>query len=99
VSFGIMTPYPGTEVYEIAKRGEGGYNVLSSDWKDYNKQMGNALELKSVSRGEVESIQFWGYMKFYFYNFKIKEIIENIIENRGLAFAIMQKIFNRKIQK
>lgn len=92
VSFGIMTPYPGTEIYEMAKKGEGNYKLLSLDWKDYNKQIGNALELKNISRKEIEKLQFLGYMKFYFYNFKIKEIIKNIFKNYKLAFAIIKKI-------
>lgn len=95
VAFGIMTPYPGTEVYEMAKKGEGGYKLLSLRWNDYNKQLGNALELKNISRKEMEKIQFWGYMKFYFYNLKLKEIIKNVVENNKLAFAIIKKIFNK----
>ena len=81
-----MTPYPGTEIYNIAKRGEGGYRLLSLDWKDYNKQFGDALEFKNVSRRDIEKIQFWGYMKFYFYNFKFIEILKitAIIKIRGL---------------
>jgi len=94
VAFGVMTPYPGTEVYNIAKAGKGNYRLLSTDWKDFNKQLGNALELKNVSRKEMEKIQFWGYMKFYFYNFKIKEIIKNFLENRKLVLKIMGKIIN-----
>jgi len=95
VAFGIMTPYPKTKVYEMAKRGEGGYKILSSDWRDYNKQFGNALELKNVSRKEMEKIQFWGYMKFFFYNFKIKEIIKNIIRHHNLAFAMIKKLISK----
>jgi anaerobic magnesium-protoporphyrin IX monomethyl ester cyclase len=96
VAFGIMTPYPGTEIHEIVKRGEGRYKLLSLDWRDYNKQLGNALEFDDISRKEIEKIQFWGYMKFYFYNFKVKEIIKNFFEHRNLAFAIMRKIINIK---
>lgn len=96
VAFGIMTPYPGTEVYEMAGKEEGGYKLLSFDWSNYNKQLGNALELKNVSRKEMEKIQFWGYMKFYFYNFKVKEIIKNIIENHKLAYAMIKKIILKK---
>ncbi|MBU1632516.1 MAG: radical SAM protein [Nanoarchaeota archaeon] len=92
VAFGIMTPYPGTEIHEIVKRGEGRYKLLSLDWRDYNKQLGNALEFDDITRKEIEKIQFWGYMKFHIYNFKFKEIIKNFFENRNLTFAIMKKI-------
>lgn len=95
VAFGIMTPYPGTEIYELAKKGEGGYKLLSCEWRDYNKQIGNALEFENISRKEIEKIQFLGYIKFYFYNFKIKEILKNIIRNHKLAFAIIKKVFKK----
>ena len=91
VSFGIMTPYPGTEIYGVAKRGEGGYKLLSFDWSEYNKQIGNALELENISRKDIEILQIKGYLKFYFYNFKIKGIMNNIFKNYKLAFAIIRK--------
>ncbi|MDD5136514.1 MAG: radical SAM protein [Candidatus Omnitrophica bacterium] len=43
VSIGIMVPYPGTEVAEMAAKGAMGYKKLSPDWEDYNKKLGNAL--------------------------------------------------------
>ena len=45
-----MVPYPGTEVADMVKTGRGGYRLLSVDWADYNKQLGNALELTGLSR-------------------------------------------------
>ena len=41
-AFGIMTPYPGTQVYEMARNGEYGYRMTSSDWRAFNKQIGGA---------------------------------------------------------
>ena len=92
VAFGIMTPYPKTEIFDIAKRGEGGYKLISTDWKDYNKQIGNALEFTNIPRKEIEKIQFLGYMKFYFYNFKIKEIFQKFIFNYRLIFSMIKKV-------
>ena len=48
--FGIMTPYPGTEIAEMAEKGEGGHIILSRNWNDYNKQFGNASPLR-IYRG------------------------------------------------
>ena len=39
-AIGILVPYPGTETWELAIKGEGGYRKLSPDWRDYNKQLG-----------------------------------------------------------
>jgi hypothetical protein len=34
----------------MAVEGKAGYKLLSKDWSQYNKQVGNALELEGVSR-------------------------------------------------
>jgi len=95
VAFGIMVPYPGTEVAEMAKRGEGGYKILSMDWSDYNKQLGNALELKTLSRKEMEKLQLKAYAKFYFRNFKVREIIKNLVLRYKLIFALLKNTLRR----
>src|SRR5262245_16703166 len=38
--FGIMVPFPGTEVGRLAAAGEAGYRLRSTDWDDYDKQIG-----------------------------------------------------------
>jgi len=67
-NFGIMVPYPGTEIARMVERGEGNYRVLSRDWADYGKQIGNVLELTALSRTRLEQLQFTGYVKFYLLN-------------------------------
>ena len=65
---GIMVPYPGTEIYDMALKGEGGYVKMSIDWDDYNKQMGNAVELKNISRKKLEMLQLVAYFWLYIVN-------------------------------
>ena len=48
--FGIMSPYPGTEIARMAANGEAGYKLVTTDWNEYNKQIGGALEFASLSR-------------------------------------------------
>ena len=43
-NFAILTPYPGTQVREMALRHEHGLRLKSEDWQDYGKQAGQALE-------------------------------------------------------
>lgn len=64
-NFFIMVPYPGTAVMEMAKRGEGGLRLLTTDWRQYGIQMGKALELETVPRARLELYQFLGYLLFY----------------------------------
>lgn len=66
--FGIMVPYPGTEVARLAARGQGGYKIVSTDWDDYNKQIGGALEFAGLTRSQVEFFQIYAYVKVYLAN-------------------------------
>lgn len=93
ISIGIMIPYPGTEVARLASRGEGGYKRLSADWADYNKQLGNALEMVSLSKADLTRLQLSGYLKFYIKNLKIVDFIKASWRYRKLILAIIAKYF------
>ena len=93
-AIGLMVPYPGTEVAEMAKRGYGGYRLLSTNWKDFNKQLGNALELKTLSRKEMERLQLWGYLKIYLWNFRFIGLTKFIWENKKAGIAVIKKYFS-----
>lgn len=98
ISIGIMIPYPGTEVARMAAAGEGGYVKMSSDWADYNKQLGNAMEMVSLSRAELTKLQLLGYFNFYLKNFKIKDFILNLWVYRKLVFSIIKKYLQQSRQ-
>lgn len=42
--FSILSPFPGTEVRELALRGDHGLRVLTEDWRAYGKQIGAAMD-------------------------------------------------------
>ena len=44
IAVGIMVPYPGTEIWSMARKGEYGYKLVTEDWRCYDKYFGNALE-------------------------------------------------------
>jgi len=91
-AIGLMVPYPGTEVAELAKKGEGNYKILSQNWKDYNKQMGNALELTTLSRKQMEWLQATGYVKIYLYNFRLIQLTKFLWHYRTGAFKLLKKL-------
>ncbi len=82
--FGIMVPYPGTKIAEMVKKGEGGYSLITNDWNDYNKQIGNAVSLKSVTRSQLERLQFTGYLKVFIYNLRFIDLL--IVPHSVLSF-------------
>ena len=97
ISIGIMVPYPGTEVLRLAQRGEGGYKKLSTDWSDYNKQLGNALELESISKAELTKLQLLGYFKFYVRNMKVIPFLSALWKYRALISAIIIKYLKASV--
>lgn len=96
VTFGLMTPYPGTEIYDMAKRGEGGYRLISTDWDDFNKNIGNSLELETLDRRQMEKLQVWGYLKFYLINFRLMAGLQYFLYQRRLGLAILKKLLTRR---
>ncbi len=70
IAVGVMVPYPGTEVWEFARRGEWGYKLLSEDWRVYDKYFGNALALETLSHRQMELLQVLTYIAFYLGTFR-----------------------------
>lgn len=94
VAFGIMVPYPGTKIYEMALKGEGGYRIISSDWADFNKTLGSSLELETLSRREMEKIQLRGYLLFYLKNWRPGGLLKLLWQEKRMVWAILKKIFS-----
>ncbi|UCE59340.1 MAG: B12-binding domain-containing radical SAM protein [Phycisphaerales bacterium] len=93
VAFGIMTPYPGSQVWEMATRGEGGYKMLSMDWNDFNKQIGSALELVDLSRRQIEWLQLKAYITVYLRNLRFRELFEAVrVNHKRIAFILRKLI-------
>jgi len=91
VVFGIMVPYPGTVVCEMAQKGEGNYKIISSDWRDFNKTIGNSLELKNISRHELEKKQLYAYLHFYLHNLRIRDLTRIFLNNWRVVVLYIKK--------
>ncbi len=92
VAFGIMTPYPGSELWDMVTRGEGGYRMITSTWEDFNKQTGKALELQTMSRKTMERLQLQAYLTVYVRNFRFREMYEAIRTNYRRIMLILKKL-------
>jgi len=91
IAIGIMTPYPGTRIYEMAQRGEGGYRLLTKDWSKYDKYGGKAMELEGLPITEMEKWQRKGLIYFYLKNFRIVDLIKFIIQYRRTILGLLKK--------
>ncbi len=95
ISIGIMVPYPGTEIRKLALEGKGGYKLLSSDWDDYDKYLGNALELENLTRKQLERLQIWGYLRFYLFNFRFYDLFQFVKNHFNEAILLTKKLFGK----
>lgn len=94
--FGLMTPYPGTAVANMAAKGEAGYKLLSTDWDDYNKQIGGALAFQYISRWQLEFMQSVAYVLVYVCNFRFVDLIKLIWNYRVGVYQMLKKLTTGK---
>ncbi|MEM1855933.1 MAG: hypothetical protein QXG70_03085, partial [Candidatus Methanomethylicaceae archaeon] len=73
--FTAMTPYPGTEVYEVAKK-EG--LLLTKDWSKYTTIL-PVMRTKELSEKEISSLIDKAYKSFYL---RPKFIIKQLMKGR-----------------
>lgn len=88
---GIMVPYPGTRIAAMAEKGEGGYVLSARSWNDYNKQIGDAICFRNLTRKQLERLQLWGYVKVFLLNFRIAGFLMFSWRYRLLAWRAVLK--------
>ena len=94
--FGIMSPYPGTEIARLAANGEAGYRLATTDWNEYNKQIGGALEFANLSRQQIEIMQIKAYTKVFLLNRRYKDFLKFVWHYRVGAWSVVKKILGFK---
>lgn len=96
---GVMVPYPGTEVAAMAARGEGGYRLLSTDWNDYAKQIGNALAFEHLSRRQLEILQMLAYVRVFVGNRRWADLARFVWKYRSEGWAVLRKIASGRMPR
>jgi radical SAM superfamily enzyme YgiQ (UPF0313 family) len=64
-NFSIATPYPGTELYEMAKKGEHGLKLLSEDFSQYRRYGSAVISVNDLSREDLIRLQNDGFVRIY----------------------------------
>jgi radical SAM superfamily enzyme YgiQ (UPF0313 family) len=67
-SLGIAIPYPGTELYAMAKNGRHGLKLLSENWDDYHFYGPGVMEVHGYSPAQLVFFQkillCWSYLRW-----------------------------------
>lgn len=61
----ICVPYPGTELYEIAQKGEGGMRLLTKDFSKYKRYGEPVIEVNDLKKRDLVKLQRKGLWMFY----------------------------------
>lgn len=92
IAVGVMVPYPGTEVWDMARAGEHGYKLLTEDWRVYDKFFGNALSVKGLSHRQLEFLQSLTYVWYYLYNLRFRDLLRFISRFRLEAWTMVKRL-------
>jgi len=100
IAIGLMVPYPGTKIYEMAHRGEGGYRLLTEDWSQYDKYGGRVLEVAGAPFKQLSRWQRWAIIYFYLRNFRLLDLLRFFVKyRRGILFMFRKLIAYKKERK
>jgi anaerobic magnesium-protoporphyrin IX monomethyl ester cyclase len=99
VSFAIMVPYPGTRVWEYASAGQAGYRLISAGWSDFDKFLGNTLELEQVPRSALEKWQIRGYATVYLRNHRYADFAGLVWRHRKSAIGLLRKLASARLDQ
>ncbi|HOW35041.1 MAG TPA: radical SAM protein [Candidatus Omnitrophota bacterium] len=65
VNFAILTPFPGTQIYEMARKNQNGFSLKTGDWTAYGKQAGTALGHPNFTQEQLVRYQANFYLAYY----------------------------------
>ncbi|MFB0526580.1 MAG: radical SAM protein [bacterium] len=75
VYINITTPFPGTELYEMVLKGEGGTRLLTKDLSQYRRYDNAVMEVNDLTKEDLTKLQRLGFIMFFL---TIRRIIYNL---------------------
>lgn len=90
-NFAILTPFPGTKIFELAVNGKENISLKTKDWSKYGKQAGSALHHNNLSEKDLKSFQLKLYIKYYV--FSLRKIISNYKLYKDMGIFSFKRIF------
>lgn len=61
----ITTPFPGTELYEMVLKGEGGTRLLTKDLSQYKRYGNPVMEVNDLTKKDLIRLQRLGFIMFF----------------------------------
>ncbi len=99
IAVGLMVPYPGTSIYEMALKGEEGYRLLSRNWALYDKYGGKVLELDGMPYREMLKWQKKAYVYIYLKNLRLLDFAGFFWKRKRALFFLIKSRLNRMLKR
>ena len=97
VNIALLSIFPGTSAYEMARLNTGGLKLLNSDWNKSGRIVGNMVELEEIPRTTLEFYQMKAYSSFYLRPSKILNLLKKI-DIKILLHYILHQLYSRFIR-
>lgn len=93
IAVGLMVPYPGTRVYDLACQGKEGYRLLSKNWSEYDKYGGKVLEIDGLPYEQMVKWQRIALLNLYLKNLRFLGFFKFFWKRRRALFYMVKKKF------
>lgn len=88
---GVMTPWPGTEVYELASQGKEGLMLVSDDFSKYDKYFGESLRHNNIDLNKLDALRIEVLLRLYLQNHRYLDLLKYIWR---MKFGIAKKAYS-----
>jgi radical SAM superfamily enzyme YgiQ (UPF0313 family) len=85
VFLNVACPYPGTDLYEHARKGLGGMKLLTQDYSRYKRYGDPVIEVNDLSAADLNRLQRLGLLYFYL---TPRRIWYNVVRRAGVRVGL-----------
>lgn len=82
----IAVPYPGTELYHMAKRGDHGLKLLTEDYSKYRRYNSAVMQVGNLSPKDLIEMQNYAFLSIYSAPWRLKPMLN---KSRKMALFLM----------
>lgn len=84
-NYSIATPYPGTELYEMAKKGEHGLRLITKDFSEYRRYGSAVMSVGDLSPDDLIKLQNDAFVSIYLAPWRIRPMVKRM----GIVGALL----------
>ena len=93
LTFSMMTPFPGTKIYDYASKHEAGLRLLTKDWEKYDNITGSAMAWDNFSVKTLKVFQALGLILYYLFNLRITQFVKYSYKHRKGIIGYFLSLF------